>query len=119
MPTDADVIPAVTLADIMRELVTIRRLVEDRRQPAPLSRADRDLLGRVLPAVGATFASEWFLVRELFASQTAAVRLVLAGLNARQVGRLLRRGEGQVIDGYVVQQGGSELNTHLWRVMQV
>ena len=58
-------------------------------------------------------------MRELFLSQAPALRLVLRGLNTRQVGRLLRRGEGQVIDGYVVQQGGFELNTNLWRVMQV
>ena len=63
--------------------------------------------------------SELFLVRDLFESNAAALTLVLSGMNSRQVGRLLRRGEGQTIDGYVIHSEGSETNVTLWRVMQV
>jgi hypothetical protein len=58
-------------------------------------------------------------VRELFESDTAALRLVLRAVNAKQVGRLLRRGEGQAIDGYLIQRDGTELHAVLWRVVQI
>ena len=44
------------------------------RSATPLSRADRALLARLLPAIGGAFGSELFLVRELFESDAAAVR---------------------------------------------
>jgi hypothetical protein len=112
---------AATTDDIMRELLALRVLVERlvSKRPEPLTRADHDRLAKILPAVGGVFGSEWFLVRELFASPAAAVRLVLRGLNARQVGRLLRRGEGVVVDGYLVQRGGIELHARLARIVQV
>ena len=121
MRTPAAPAATPTLADIWRELQEQRVLLEQllTRRLTPLTRADYALLVRLMPVVGAHFASEWFLVRELFASPAPGLRLVLAGLNARQVGRLLRRSEGQPVDGYVVERGASELHTTLWRVMQV
>jgi hypothetical protein len=103
--------------------VELRGLREDLahpRQPSsPLSRADRERLATLLPAIGGVFGSDVFLVRELFESEASALTLVLRGLNARQVGRLLRRAADQVIDGYLIQRHGHELHATLWCVAQV
>jgi hypothetical protein len=113
-----------TAIDLLRELISeVRGLRQDiargQRPVMVLNRADRALLARLLPAVGGVFGSELFLTRELFESDAAALKLVTRGLNALKVGRALRRGEGQAIDGYSVQREGTELNTVLWRVVQV
>jgi hypothetical protein len=72
----------------------------------------------LLPAAGGVFGSEPFLTRDLFESDAAAVKVVTCGLNVRQVGRLFRRGEGQAIDGYMIQRDGEELNAILWRILK-
>jgi hypothetical protein len=111
-----------TIATLLRELVTeVRGLRADQRERRPvssLSRADRAVLVRLLPAAGGVFGSEPFLTRDLFESDAAAVKLVLRELNVRQVGRLFRRGEGQAIDGYMIQRDGEELNAILWRILK-
>jgi hypothetical protein len=63
------------------------------------------------------FGSDPFLVRGLFERAAAAIRLVLADLNAKQVGRLFRRARGQPVEGYLVQHDGAELHVNLWRVL--
>lgn len=119
-----------TAVELLRELVAevkgLRADLMERNQDtrpgilnSALSRADRALLARLLPTIGGAFGSELFLTRELFESESAALRLVLRGLNAKQVGRLLRRAEGQTIDGYLIQREGLELRAVLWRVVQV
>jgi hypothetical protein len=111
-----------TIATLLRELVTeVRGLRADQRERRPvsaLSRSDRALMARLLPAAGGVFGSEQFLTRDLFESEAAAVKLVTRGLNVRQVGRLFRRGEGQAIDGYMIQRDGAELNAILWRILK-
>ncbi len=104
---------------LFEEVRAIRRLLEERQTPSSLSRQDRAALGRILPAIGGTFGSQWFACRDLFEEDSAALRLVLAGYNTKKVGQLFRRGEGQVVDGYVVKQGQRELNAALWRVLRV
>jgi hypothetical protein len=100
----------------VREL-SLRKEIPPRAEEYSLSRADLALLGRLLPAIGGALGSEPFLARDLFAS--AAVRLVLSGLNTRQIGRLLRRAEGHTIDGYLIERVTVELGAILWRVVQV
>jgi hypothetical protein len=111
------------LETLLRELVAGQRqiiaLLEQQRRPSHLTREDRDRLAQMLPVVGGVFGSELFLVRELFESEAAALRLVLRAVNAKQVGRLLRRGEGQASDGYVIQRDGFEMHAVLWRVVHV
>jgi hypothetical protein len=111
------------LETLLRELITEVRglradLARDRRPVTSLSRSDRTVLARLLPAIGGVVGSELFVTRDLFESDAAALQLVLRGLNAKQVGRLLRRGEGQAIDGYVIQRDGTELHAVLWRVVR-
>jgi len=115
------------LADVvalLRDLVAeVRALRSDQarssRRSSSLTREDRVLLARLLPAIGGTFGSELFVARELFEHDSAALHVVLRGLNARRVGRLLRRGEGHPIDGYLIQRDGHELHATLWRIVKV
>jgi hypothetical protein len=105
-------------------LAAIRTIVREelraaRRPVVSLSRADRARLARILPAIGGVVGSDEFLVRELFESDAAALRLVLRGLTPIQTGRLLRRAEGRIIDAYRIERSGAELHTTLWRVVQV
>ena len=55
-----------TLEDVMAELRPLRVLIEQQqtRRPA-LSRGDRDLLAKLLPAIGGAFGSEPFASRDV------------------------------------------------------
>jgi hypothetical protein len=112
------------VVDLLRELVEQVKglradLSRDRRPSLTLTRADRALLARLLPAIGGALGSDLFTARELLKHDSAALRLVTVGLNAKQLGRLLKRGEGHVIDGYLIQREGLELHAVLWRVVRV
>ena len=119
---------SATLSELalLQELVTeVRGLRADlrrqeRRQalPVSLSRADRALLGYLLPAAAGTLGSELFCTSELFDSTHAALRVARRGLNARQVGRLLRRAVGIPIDGLVVERVASEAGAVVWRISE-
>ena len=86
---------------------------------SPLTRADRLQLGRLLPVVAGVFGSEPFLSRDLFEHDSAALRLVCRGRNARRLGRLFQRAAGQVVDGLMVERAGVELGAILWRCVGV
>src|SRR5690349_7334553 len=90
------------LSDLLIEIRRIRELLERANARAhALNRPDRVRLERLLPAIAGTFGSEPFTSRDLLDEGGAAIQVALSGTNARQVGRLLRRGEGHVLDGYV------------------
>jgi hypothetical protein len=82
--------------------------VEAWQSPSSLCRADREALERILPAVAGALGSEYFLAIEAVASENAAIVLVLAGMNARRLGKLLRRGDGVPVAGYAVHARGTE-----------
>ena len=103
-------------AEVQRLSGVIERL---QRPAAALSRADRGLLADLLPAIAGALGSQLFTTRELFEGGQPALAVVTASLNTRQVGRLLKRAEGQPIAGYMVQRDGEELHMVLWRVVQV
>jgi hypothetical protein len=110
--------------ELLRELVAGQRqiielLERQGRPPKSLSREDRALLARLLPAIGGVMASELFVTRELFEHEAPALRVALGGLTVRKVGRLFQRGEGQLVEGYRIQREGDELHVALWRVVQV
>ncbi len=100
------------------ELRAIRRLLEGQHKPA-LSRADRHTLARILPAIAGALGSALFTSRELLEHDSPALRLVLDGFNAKQIGRLLRRAEGYAVDRFMVQRAGVELNVILWQLVRV
>jgi hypothetical protein len=109
--------PTVEL--LLRELLTeVRGLRADlrERQATSLSRADRALLARLLPAIGGALGSEPFPSRDL-PTASPGLRVVLRGVSAKQIGRLLSRAEGVPIDGYIVERCGIEINVTLWRVV--
>jgi hypothetical protein len=117
MPIDAETL-AVLAGDMMTELKGIRRAVERlARTDRVLSRADLALLDRLLPAVTGAIGSDWFLSRDLLQHHNAGLRLVLAGVNAKRLGNLLRRADGISIGAYQVERGPRELNSTLWRVL--
>ncbi len=104
-----------TLDDVIAELRTLRSLVERLQPQRPaLSRADRDLLAKLLPAVGGSFGKEAFASRDLLTAP--GVRVVVRGLTVKQIGQLLARGVGTPINGLLVERAGSELSVCLWRV---
>jgi hypothetical protein len=110
------------LAALLRELIDeVRGLRADQaqaRRPS-LSRVDRVALDRLLPAIAGVLGSEWFLASEAVKHPAPALRLVLQGISAKKLGRLLKRAAGQPIGGYLVTSGGTEAGVILWQVVQV
>ena len=84
-----------------------------------VSRADRMVLDRLLPAIGGSIGSELFSSAEIIEHDAVALRLVCAGLPVKQLGRLLRRAADVPVSGYMVQRQGTEAGAVLWRVVQV
>jgi hypothetical protein len=93
--------------------------VEHRLSSSRLRREDRAALGRILPALAGALGSEYFLAAEAVASHNPALVLVLGGMNARRLGKLLRRGADVPIDGYIVHPQGMEAGAVLWEVLGV
>jgi hypothetical protein len=77
------------------------------------------VLERILPAIAGALGSEYFLAREAVASANPALVLVLANMNARRLGKLLRRGNGVPVAGYVVHARAMEGGAVLWEVLRV
>jgi len=108
------------LEQVLDELRAIRRQNEQRSSwPSRLTRADRDRLLRILPVIAGTYGSELCTSHELIEHESAGLRLVLAGLNTKQLGRLLQRAAGSVVGGYTVKREGVEVGAVLWRVLEV
>jgi hypothetical protein len=95
------------------------KAITDRLSVSSLSRADRGRLATLLPAIGGVFGSEEFHSADICEHDAAALRLVCAGLTARQLGRLLRRAAGTPIGGYLVERHGVEAGAVRWRVVHV
>jgi hypothetical protein len=53
------------------------------------------------------------------ASENAALVLVLAGMNARRLGKLLRRGDGVPVVATRSTREGTEAGAVLWEVLRV
>src|SRR4030095_16756251 len=84
-----------------------------------LTRPDRTLLARLLPAMAGALGSEPFASRDLVSDSSPGLRLVLRDLSVKQIGRLLSRAESIPIDGWRVERYGIEINVVLWRVVAV
>ena len=114
--------------ELLRELVGLQRqtlalqaqilAVLERRNGSdtPLTRADRDVLTRLLPAIAGALGSEPFASRDLRGA-APGLRVVLRGMSPKQIGRLLSRAEGTPIEGWLVERCGTEINVTLWRVL--
>lgn len=107
--------------DVLAELAALRArmdAVEHQIAPRPLRRADREALARILPALAGSVGSECFLASEAVASKNPALVLVLAGMNARRLRRLLRRADGVEVCGHVARARGMEGGAVLWSVLR-
>jgi hypothetical protein len=105
--TEADSV--ALLRELVAEVRALRRAIERQTPARSLTRGDRVHLAAILPAVAGVQGSELFTARELLEDDAPALRLVLAGLSAKQKGR--------AFDGYTVQRDGSEAGASLWRVL--
>jgi hypothetical protein len=122
-PEDQATPPQAIVVDLLLELVEqvkgLRADLAQHRPPSSLSREDRVLLARLLPAIGGALGSELFTSADVCEHASAALRLVRAGMNAKQLGRLLRRAADTPVAGYLVKRQGSEAGAALWQISQV
>jgi hypothetical protein len=116
-PGDA---PNAVLAELRKVsglLVSILAAVQRQDRPSRLSRDDRRRLAAALPAISGVLGSDYFTSCELLEWNSAALRIVLADLNAKKLGGLLRRAEGVAIDGLTVARAGRETGAVLWQIL--
>ena len=108
------------LAAMAAELATLRARLDAQQQPrARLSRVDRELLRRLLPAIVGVFGSDPFTSAEVVHHHAPGLRLLFEGWSAGRLGKLLKRGAGVVIDGLIVDRIGTEANAIVWHVVGV
>ena len=122
LTTTADRRGPSELADALAAVARLEarvEAIEHRLSPSTLRREDRAALERILPALAGALGSGLFLASEAIASTNPALVLVLAGLNGRRLGRLLRRGDGVPVSGYVVHARGRETGAVLSEVLRV
>jgi hypothetical protein len=115
-----DEIRALRLAVAAMHLGIVAELRAERRARPRLTPEDRVLLSRLLPCIAGAVGSESFTVAEL--AQLPAPRCAMkdAGLNAKSVGRLLRRAAlaGEAVDELCVERVGSAAaGVGLWQVV--
>jgi hypothetical protein len=113
---------ADALSAVVAELAALRALidaVEHRLSPSTQRREDRAALERTLPAIAGALGSDLFLAIEAVTSDNPALVLVLGAMDARRLGKLLRRGADLPIDGYIVHAQGMEAGAVLWEVLRL
>jgi hypothetical protein len=116
--TDAAIVSLLT--ELVVEMRGLRADIAG-RQRGRLARKDHDLLAALLPIVHAAVGFRAFSVRELRehaespVGSTLHAALTSAG-GPNKVGRLLMRGAGFVIDGYVVECVGEDRDGLTWLV---
>lgn len=76
---------------------------------------ETDLLAKLLPAIGGERGSDLFTARDLKASPSLAIRELVAHLDTRALGRLLRDSEGKIFAGYRIGRKGHS-NVVFWFV---
>ena len=115
MATVHDEAIPVTLADIMREVMAIRTLLETSGCRPLLSREDRDQLGKIVAGDRGYLGD-----RKPCASRDLGHGCRrpchVRGLSIKQVSKLLSRGVGIPINGLVIERAGHEVSVCLWRV---
>ena len=93
-------------------------LARDRdRRPTALSRDDREILKRILPAVAGARGSERFTSRDLVEGDRPAIRLAVGQMTAKQIGKLFARADRIPIDGLMVQRDGVDFHVTAWRIV--
>ena len=127
-PDTADGVDASTPLALLRELVDLQRqdvallqqilaALEPHRRPSPVTRTDRAVLARLLPAVVGVYGGETFSARDLCEDDRPAVRLVVRGQSVKRLAKLLARADGLAIDGLTLQRMGLEYQVTTWRIV--
>ena len=119
--------PATDAQLLVAELRALRVAIADLRADLArqtrhrMTERDRRRLLQLLPVLIGAYGSDWFLCRDVFSHPSGAVRFIVHGMDLTPVrlGRLLLRGEGEAVDGYRIERGDIEINTHLWRVVAI
>ena len=82
-----------------------------------MTRTDRAVLARLLPAVGGVYGAETFTARDLVEDDRPAVRLVVRGRSVKRLAKLLARADGLAIDGLTLHRMGLECQITTWRIV--
>jgi hypothetical protein len=112
-------------ARLLERLAALERRLEAleaaaaHRQRERLRTDDAALLTKLLPAAAGVFGSSEFLAADLLDIASPAFRQILAGRPVLAVGKLLVRGVGVNVDGYVLEDCGREHGARRWRIVQV
>jgi hypothetical protein len=115
-----------TALELLRELVAGQReiiaLLSNSANspilpPSFLSRGDRALLQRALPAIAGVYGPATFSSRDLVEDDAPAVRLVLRGLSVKRISKLFARSVGIPIDGLLVRKHSVELQVTQWQIV--
>jgi hypothetical protein len=103
------------IRDHQRQLL---RLFEETRRPAPSDARYTELVRAIAKsAVDRVFSSAELVAHcEVTPELADAITAAVGGLNARKVGRALRRVEGMDLDGLIVTRVGSDSNGVSWRI---
>jgi hypothetical protein len=103
---------------ILAELAAIRLLLEQ-RAARPLDARHADLVAVIRETVGDAAFNAAELVQFAETVRTVADALVGAGvgLNARKVGRFLRKVEGVNFGGFVIVRRGEDRDGIVWRLV--
>jgi hypothetical protein len=109
------------LVALLTQILSVQRQIlstlQQQRPIGPLSRADRVVLARMLPAVSGVYGPETFSARDLAEDDRPAVRLVVQGRSVKQIGKLLSRADGIAIDGLMLQRQGLEYQVTTWQIV--
>lgn len=112
------------MREVRDEQRRLREIVENSRPPAQrLPAAKRKVLSALLPVIARLFGSEVFKATDVVDAYATAegegLRVVLdpfGDWGTKRLGKLFGRGEGEAIDGYIVQCVGDDHTAKLWRV---
>ena len=110
------VLQADVLVQILDELRGIRRALE--RRHAPDTTAEK-LLEAIHAHAGARPFGASELIRHACLAGAAELREAIGGMNARQLGRALRRIEGRELGGLILFRDGEDRTGLVWRVSRV
>jgi hypothetical protein len=117
----APVVDHEELVTLLREIrdgqQRILNLLEQPSSRPTLTRADRTLLARLLPALGGVYGPGTFSSRDLVEDAAPAVMPVIRGLSVKSIGKLLSRADGIPIDGLLVRRQGVEGRAMAWQVV--
>jgi hypothetical protein len=109
------------LTEIRDDQRRVLRLLEEERRPAPVDERAGKLLAVIAEHVGDRVFSSAELVTH--ARLAPALRFAIVesfgALNARRIGKWLRRVEGQVLGGLRVERIGADALGVAWRVCRV